>query len=114
LSVQVSKRILLSWSSGKDSAWALHLLRQQSDVEVASLLTTIDEQFDRVVTPAANQVMSKRIAKKQRMQWSQRGAHPSLQVRTRVLNGDWGEAFRTWYPGFRRQAQSAVASPPGI
>jgi uncharacterized protein (TIGR00290 family) len=46
------KRILLSWSSGKDSAWALHLLRQQSDVEVVGLLTTVNEQFDRVAMHA--------------------------------------------------------------
>jgi uncharacterized protein (TIGR00290 family) len=42
------KRILLSWSGGKDSAWALHLLRQQREYEVVGLLTTINEQFRRV------------------------------------------------------------------
>jgi len=42
------KRVLLSWSSGKDCAWALHLLRQQPDIEVAGLLTTINSKFDRV------------------------------------------------------------------
>jgi uncharacterized protein (TIGR00290 family) len=42
------KRILVSWSSGKDCAWALHLLRQQPDVEVIGLLTTINAEFDRV------------------------------------------------------------------
>lgn len=42
------KRILVSWSSGKDCAWALHLLRQQSDIEVVGLLTTINSEFDRV------------------------------------------------------------------
>jgi len=36
------RRVLLSWSSGKDSAWALHLLRQQADVAVVGLLTTFD------------------------------------------------------------------------
>jgi uncharacterized protein (TIGR00290 family) len=46
------KRILLSWSSGKDSAWALHLLRQSSEFEVAALLTTVNEQFDRVAMHA--------------------------------------------------------------
>src|SRR5262249_1102490 len=66
------------------------------------------------VKSAVNQVMSKRMAKKQQMQWSRRGAHLLLQVRTRVLNGEWEEIFRTWYPGFRQQAQSAAACPPGI
>ncbi len=41
-------RILLSWSSGKDSAWALHLLRQRSDCEIVGLLTTLNSEFDRV------------------------------------------------------------------
>ena len=44
----MKKKILLSWSSGKDSAWALHLLRQNSDIEIAGLLTTINTQFQRV------------------------------------------------------------------
>ncbi len=42
------KRILLSWSSGKDSAWSLHVLHQQAEYEVAGLLTTYNEAFDRV------------------------------------------------------------------
>ena len=41
-------RILLSWSSGKDSAWALHVLNQQYPGAIAALLTTINEQMDRV------------------------------------------------------------------
>jgi uncharacterized protein (TIGR00290 family) len=41
-------RILLSWSSGKDSAWTLHLLRQQPDIEIVGLLTTLNSEFDRV------------------------------------------------------------------
>jgi len=42
------KRVLLSWSSGKDSAWTLHVLRQQPDVEVVGMLTTVNSEFDRV------------------------------------------------------------------
>ena len=41
-------RTLLSWSSGKDSAWTLHTLRQQDEYEVVGLLTTINAAFDRV------------------------------------------------------------------
>lgn len=40
-------KVLLSWSSGKDSAWALHTLRQQGLAPTA-LLTTINEAADRV------------------------------------------------------------------
>ncbi len=42
------KRVLVSWSSGKDCAWALYLLRQQPDIEIVGLLTTINSKFDRV------------------------------------------------------------------
>lgn len=41
-------KTLLSWSTGKDSAWALHLLRQRDDVELVGLVTTINAAFDRV------------------------------------------------------------------
>jgi uncharacterized protein (TIGR00290 family) len=44
----MSKKILLSWSSGKDSAWALHLLRRDGQFEIAGLLTTFNSAFDRV------------------------------------------------------------------
>src|ERR1035441_6304354 len=40
-------KTLLAWSSGKDSAWALHVLRGQGN-EIAALLTTLNEAADRV------------------------------------------------------------------
>ena len=46
------KRVLLSWSSGKDSAWTLHVLRQQKDVELAGLLTTFNAAAGRVAMHA--------------------------------------------------------------
>ena len=51
------KRVLLSWSSGKDSAWALHVLRQQSGVEVIGLLTTYNESADRVAMHAVRRTL---------------------------------------------------------
>src|ERR1039457_5460406 len=42
------KRTLLSWSSGKDSAWSLYLLRKQTDCEVVGLLTTFNRAANRV------------------------------------------------------------------
>ena len=48
-----------------------------------------------------NQVVSKRLVKKQQMQWTPEGAHLLLQVRTQVLNKDWEATFRSWYPRFR-------------
>ncbi|HEU0005278.1 MAG TPA: ATP-binding protein [Terriglobia bacterium] len=46
------KRVLLSWSSGKDSAWSLHVLREDPGLEVVGLLTTLNEAFDRVAMHA--------------------------------------------------------------
>jgi uncharacterized protein (TIGR00290 family) len=41
-------RSLVAWSSGKDSAWALHEVRRAGEVEVVGLLTTLTSTFDRV------------------------------------------------------------------
>ncbi len=56
------KRILLSWSSGKDSAWALHVLRQQVEYEVAGLLTTFNEEADRVAMHGVRRELVERQA----------------------------------------------------
>jgi uncharacterized protein (TIGR00290 family) len=42
------KRTLLSWSSGKDSAWTLHKLRADPGIELCGLVTTLNSAFDRV------------------------------------------------------------------
>jgi uncharacterized protein (TIGR00290 family) len=44
--------ILLSWSSGKDSAWALHRLRQSGEWDIVGLLTTFNESANRVAMHA--------------------------------------------------------------
>jgi uncharacterized protein (TIGR00290 family) len=51
------KRVLLSWSSGKDSAWALRLLRQQPDVQVCGLITTFNAAVDRVAMHAVRRTL---------------------------------------------------------
>lgn len=45
-------KVLLSWSSGKDSAWALHVLNRTHPGAVAGLLTTVNETVDRVAMHA--------------------------------------------------------------
>ena len=45
-------KVLLSWSSGKDSAWALHVLNRQHPGAVQALLTTVNEAVDRVAMHA--------------------------------------------------------------
>jgi uncharacterized protein (TIGR00290 family) len=48
----VKPKALLSWSSGKDSAWTLHILRQADEVEVVGLVTTFNEAANRVAMHA--------------------------------------------------------------
>jgi uncharacterized protein (TIGR00290 family) len=49
---QTLTKVALSWSSGKDSAWTLRLLRERSDVEVVALITTFNSKADRVAMHA--------------------------------------------------------------
>jgi uncharacterized protein (TIGR00290 family) len=51
------QRILLSWSSGKDSAWTLHRLRQTPGVEVVALMTSFNRTFDRVAMHAVRRTL---------------------------------------------------------
>lgn len=57
------KRVLLSWSSGKDSAWTLHTLRQREDVEIVGLLTTFNDAFDRVAMHAVRRALAETQAR---------------------------------------------------
>jgi uncharacterized protein (TIGR00290 family) len=55
-------RILLSWSSGKDSAWSLHILRRRAEYDVVGLLTTFNEVADRVAMHAVRRELVERQA----------------------------------------------------
>ena len=55
------KKVLLAWSSGKDSAWTLHALHQQN-IEVAALLTTLNEAADRVAMHGVRRELLERQA----------------------------------------------------
>jgi hypothetical protein len=48
------------------------------------------------VESTVNQVVAKRCAKKQQMQWTPRGVHPLLQLRTRALDDTLGDVFARW------------------
>jgi len=51
----MTARALVSWSSGKDSAWALHEVRRAGDVDVVGLLTTVTDPFSRVAMHAVRE-----------------------------------------------------------
>jgi uncharacterized protein (TIGR00290 family) len=51
------RKLLLSWSSGKDSAWALHRLRRAGEFEVVGLVTTVNRRFERVAMHAVREAL---------------------------------------------------------
>jgi uncharacterized protein (TIGR00290 family) len=51
----MTRKVLLSWSSGKDSAWALHLLRADPEIELVGLLTSVNETASRVAMHAVRE-----------------------------------------------------------
>jgi hypothetical protein len=59
------------------------------------------------VESTINQVVSRRFVKRQQMAWTLRGAHLLLQTRTKVLNNELENVFRSWYPQFRPSAKAA-------
>jgi uncharacterized protein (TIGR00290 family) len=56
-------KTLVSWSTGKDSAWMLHMLNQQYPKAAAGLLTTTNQAFDRVAMHAVRRELLEAQAK---------------------------------------------------
>ena len=50
-------KVALSWSSGKDSAWTLRLLRERPDIEVVALITTFNSEANRVAMHAVRRAL---------------------------------------------------------
>jgi hypothetical protein len=109
------------------SAWSSPLLRLRSAVgEVqaylranASSLVDYARRYLRgqristaVVESMVNRVIGRRMAKKQPMRWSRRGAHLLVQIRVAVLDGCLEQAFQQWYPRFRPLAPPAPPAAP--
>jgi hypothetical protein len=58
---------------------------------------------------AVNQLVSRRMVKRQQMHWTKRGAHLLLQVRAQVMNGDLRNTFRCWYPGMKTASEDPLS-----
>jgi uncharacterized protein (TIGR00290 family) len=52
------RKALLSWSTGKDSAWALHVLSEQGGIDVVGLITTFNSAADRVAMHAVRRPLA--------------------------------------------------------
>jgi hypothetical protein len=57
------------------------------------------------VESAVNEIVSKRMVKKQQMRWNRHTVQSFLDVRVHVLNGTLENAFRHWHQGFRPIAE---------
>jgi hypothetical protein len=60
------------------------------------------------VESTVNEVISKRMVKKQQMRWTKQGAHLLLQVRVQTLNGDLRDTFCQWYPGMTPETENLL------
>jgi hypothetical protein len=56
-----------------------------------------------------NEIIAKRMSKKQQMRWNRPTVHRFLEVRIHVLNGTFEDAFHHWHQGFR-----PVANPSHV
>jgi len=61
------KKVLLSWSGGKDSALALQALRADQSVEVVGLLTTVTRDYDRISVHGVRRALLERQAQRLRL-----------------------------------------------
>ena len=64
------------------------------------------------VESTVNEVVAKRMVKKQQMQWSRQGAHCLLQTRTALLNGELRDHFEEWYPELSTGANDEESEIP--
>jgi uncharacterized protein (TIGR00290 family) len=51
------RKAWLAWSSGKDSAWSLHAIRQSDELDVVALLTTVNRTHKRVAMRAVREAL---------------------------------------------------------
>lgn len=51
----LGRKAWLAWSSGKDSAWALHTVREKGDLKIVALLTTVNRIHERVAMHAVRE-----------------------------------------------------------
>jgi uncharacterized protein (TIGR00290 family) len=98
-----SNKTLLSWSSGKDSAWTLHELRRTSRCEVVGLVTTINDAFDRVAMHAVpTRLLERQAAAAGLPLWKVPLPHP-------CSNADYEAAMRALLERARTAAVTQMA-----
>lgn len=98
-----SRKTLLSWSSGKDSAWTLHELRRAGGCKVVGLVTTINDAFDRVAMHAVpTRLLERQAAVAGLPLWKVALPHP-------CSNADYDAAMRTLFERARAAGVTQMA-----
>jgi hypothetical protein len=107
-----------AYSYGRPTTWVGRARSKATAPELRRLLTVVADMAsvpDHCVPEGGRHacldlhVINKRVCKKPQMAWTPCGAHLLLQIRTRVLNGDWEATFREWYLGFYASPQQVAA-----
>ena len=97
--------VLVSWSSGKDSAWALHTLRSQPEqYEVRGIFTTVTPAFDRVSIQATPRRVLHRQAKMLGLPLYE------IPIPYPCSNAEYEDAMRTFLDQIRALPNEARAS----
>lgn len=60
------------------------------------------------VESTVNELVSKRMVKKQQMRWTQKGAHLLLQLRVKTLNQELRQSFCRWYPKMEKENEMGL------
>jgi hypothetical protein len=84
-------RALLSYLEGNHGALVHYAARRRRGEAISTAF----------VESAVNEIIAKRMNKKQQMRWNRATVQPFLDVRTAVLDDTLADAFRNRYPGFR-------------
>ena len=95
-------RAIVSWSSGKDSAWAFEAIRRNYNIDIVSLLSTVTDGFDRVSMHGVRETILDEQARRMGL--------PCLKVRIpdRCVNTDYEEAMTRALAQARRQGVERV------
>ena len=111
-------RVLVSWSSGKDSAWTLHQLQQSGEHDIVGLLTTVNSEFDRVAMHGTRSELLRAQADAARiplwtipLPWPCSNQHYESAMRSAIARGQrehveaiaFGDLFLTDIRAYREQ-----------
>ena len=95
-------KVALSWSSGKDSAWTFHLLRQQPDIQISALITTFNTEADRVAMHAVRRSLVEEQAKRVRTPlWA-------VELPWPCSNSEYEERFRAIWQRDKAEGIAAI------